>query len=107
MKKEQETSDRKFKFGNSEFESKRVLKIPCKIGDKKVKIRTEIIEGEVPWLIGRETMVNMGLIMDIEKRKVYLRNFNNLEMKCNLDERNHLRLELMKQKISTIWIVKD
>lgn len=45
------------------------------MGDKKVKIKTEIM-GEVPWLIGSETMGNIKSNKHIEN-KIYLRNFEN------------------------------
>lgn len=47
MKKDQGTSNRKFKFVESKLnkKKKKILKIPWEIGDKKVKIRSEIIGG--------------------------------------------------------------
>lgn len=48
----------------------KIVNVPCKL-EVNIKIRTEIIQGDIPWLIGREPMVNMGLIIDIEKWKYF------------------------------------
>ena len=105
MNDTQEKSDRIFVFGESEYESIKVVNIPCILGNQKVKLRTEIIKGDIPWLIGRETMEKMGLIIDITKREICLRNVNNIRIKCQLDSKNHIRIPLIKEKgMEDIWL---
>ena len=56
MERTQGSSDKTFIFGKIEYKARKVVWIPGEVGGRKVKIRTEMVEGEVPWIIGQDWM---------------------------------------------------
>ena len=40
--------------------------IPCQMGYQEVKIETIIVEGDISWILGRNTMKNLGMVIDVQ-----------------------------------------
>ena len=40
------------------------------IGGWKVSVKREVVEGDIPWLIGKDWMIENGLTIDINRREV-------------------------------------
>ena len=43
------------------------LEIPIDIGGRKVQLITEVLEGDIPWLLGKRTLKKMRALLDIGK----------------------------------------
>jgi hypothetical protein len=54
-----------FRFGDGkEVLSKKELNIPVRICDKKVDILVDVVDADIPLLLGRPTMSDMGMVID-------------------------------------------
>ena len=66
-----EKSERMFKFGGGEKrESKCLLDFPCNLGGKNLRLRSEVIDAELPLLLGNNSLEKAGAVLHIGKRKV-------------------------------------
>ena len=54
MERMQGVSDKTFVFGKMEYKARKVVWIPGEVGGRKVKKRTKVVEGEVPWITGHD-----------------------------------------------------
>ena len=109
VRESEEESKRIFVFGGKSYKSKKVLRIPCELNGIKVFIRTEIIEGDFPWLIGRECLEKMGAIIDVKNNMIIMRELNGLRVEVKVDERNHMRMKVRHNERSNIdcWKVES
>ena len=58
-------SSRKFRFGNGKVvDSMGEVELPIKIGNKKMKLRTDIVKSDIPLLISKEAMQKAGTILN-------------------------------------------
>ena len=68
-----EPSNRMFKFGGGEKRSSlHAVTIPCKLGEINVKIKVEVVEAEIPLLIGNSTLKKAQSVIDISKKTITL-----------------------------------
>ena len=56
-------------FGKTECKVIKELKLPVKIGGRIIWIKVKMLEGDVPLLIGRETMEEWKMKIDFDKQK--------------------------------------
>ena len=56
-----------YKFGESVYKALKEVRIPCSIDGFEFNIITVVVEGEIPWLIGRETMAKMKIDLDVAR----------------------------------------
>src|SRR5678815_3679220 len=63
----------------------------------KVSIKTTIIEGNVPWLIGKETLEKIGAVIDFEKGIVIAKRFSDYIIPCKGKNEKHLKISLIKK----------
>ena len=61
IERTRERSEKVFNFGETSFQSKGILQLPATIAGNKIYLRTEIVEGGLPWLIGLKTMKKLGM----------------------------------------------
>ena len=85
-----------------EYKPRKVVWIPEEVGGRKVKIRTEVVEGEVPWIIGQDWMEEWGMVIDVSNMEVELRKLG-ICVKCTVDGRGHMRLDLRQTKMEQGW----
>ena len=93
IRRTKETVERKFKFGETEYRSDRLLELPGTIGHTKVFLKTYVVQGDIPWLVGRVTMEKLGTLIDFEKNKVVFRDIGEI-VKLREDSGGHLRLRV-------------
>ena len=67
-----------------------------------MKIRTEVVEGEVPWIIGQDWMEEWGMVIDVSNKEVELRKLR-IWVKCTVNGQGHMRLELQQRKKEQGW----
>ena len=58
--------------------------IPEVLGRKKLMIRTEIVEGDVLWIICRDWMEERRMVIDVRKMEMKL---EKMGKKCNMQSR--------------------
>ena len=88
-------AEKTFKFGETEYRSDKLLELPCTIGQTKVFLRTYVVKGDIPWLVGKVTMEKLGTIIDFEEKKVVFREISEV-VKLREDSGGHLRLTVGK-----------
>ena len=69
MERTQETSERTYVFGKTEYKAKKAVWMPGEVGDGRVWIKTEVVEGDVLWIIGREWMEEWELVINVRCRE--------------------------------------
>ena len=89
-------AEKTFKFGETEYRSDKLLELPCTIGQTKVFLRTYVVKGDIPWLVGKVTMEKLGTIIDFEEKKVVFREISEV-VKLREDSGGHLRLTVGKK----------
>jgi hypothetical protein len=105
MGSKQEKIVKSFKFGETEYKSSKMVEIPCRIGGKRFFIRTIIISGDVPWLIGKETMEKMGMIIGVKEKTVEIGEMGGMKVKFKEDSRGHMRIGLVrKMEKEEVWV---
>ena len=68
-----EKSERIFKFGGGEKrKSKCLLEFPCNLGGKNIKLRAEVIDAELPLLLGNNSLEKAEAVLHIGKKKAKL-----------------------------------
>ena len=91
-------SNKVFKFGESSYKSKGVMELPVVLKDRKFYLRTEILQGDIPWLIGKKTMSRMGMRIDMKDNLVEIEALGGIKVKLREDEQGHLRLPILKRR---------
>ena len=86
-----------FNFGESAFKSKGVIEIPATLKGQKFYLKTEILQGDVPWLIGKKTMNRMGMVIDLKKDSVKIEVLGGLEVSLKEDKQGHLRIPIVRR----------
>lgn len=93
---------RTFYFGETKYESKKKIRIPCKLGKTLFSIETYVINGNIPWLVGKETLEKMGAVIDLENMEIWLRDMNQ-RTKVRCDQGGHLRVQLWRNEKRDWW----
>ena len=100
------SSQRIYKFGGGEIRpSKCVVKLPCYLAGKDLAIRTEVVEADIPLLIGNSTLKRAKAVLHIEKGKVELLG-NLIEMKEMDSGHFEIDIYLPKQKSEAVKMNK-
>ena len=86
-----------FNFGTSSYKSKGVIEIPVTLKGRKFYLRTEVLEGDIPWLIGKKTMSNMGMMLNLKEDKVCIGVLGGIEVELIEDKQGHLRIPIRKR----------
>lgn len=98
MRRTRESSNKIFVFGETEFRSKEVLEMPVNIGRHKVFLKTEIVEGDIPWLLGRDTMEKMDMHINMRERIANLGDLNGETVRLRQDDKGQLKIKLIETK---------
>ena len=97
MQDTRKESNKVFKFGESLFMSKGVIEIPVMMKGYKFYLKTEILQGDVPWLIGKKTMSRMGMKLNLKKDNVEIEVLGGLIINLKEDEHGHLRMPILRR----------
>ena len=76
--------------------------IPGEVGGRRVRIKTEVVERDVPWIIGKDWMERWGMVIDVGNTEVKLGKLR-VGVGCTIDDRGHMRLVLRKRKKQGWW----
>lgn len=99
IKESSQPSNGNFTFGNSNYKSLKTINIPCQINKRNFKIKTEVVDGDIPWLIGKDTMARMGMIIHIEEKMATI---SKLHTQISLQEniRGHFKINLIAMPLA-------
>ena len=90
IRETKEESNKVFKFGESSYKAKCVMELPVVLKDRKFYLRTEILQGDIPWLIGKKTMSRMGMRIDMKDNVVEIEALGGIKVRLREDEQGHL-----------------
>jgi len=97
-----------FWFGKQKVTSKRTFDLPIEIRNLKVSLKTEIVDGDVLWLVGTESLSKMGAIIDLEKEVVILSKLKNHHLELKMNDMGHATIPLRKnERGNLIWIERQ
>ena len=86
-----------FWFGKQKVISKKTYDLPVEIGNFKALLKTEIVEGDIPWLVGTESLRKMGAIINLEKKVIIVSNLKNQHLPLKLNNMGHAMMQLRKK----------
>ena len=98
-------SSRRFNFGETQYISRGVIQIPAIVKGRRFTLATEILQGDVPWLIGKVAMGKMGMHIDVRRKMVRIEDFGNMKVRLREDENGHLRMTMRNIKGEQILLV--
>lgn len=104
MKDTRKESNKAFKFGKCLYKSKGVLEIPVVLKGRKFYLCTEILEGDIPWLMGKRTMSKMGMTIDLKRDYVSIEVLGGIEISLKEDEQGHLRMPIIRRKVEELLL---
>jgi hypothetical protein len=108
MLESKKVSTKIFKFGESEYKASSVMNIPCWVGGEKIYIRTVILKGDIPWLIGRETMAKLKMEINVGERKVTMGALGYRIIQVREDEKGHLKMKMMRKvEKEEVWMNQE
>ena len=85
-------SNKLFKFGGGSILSSRAcVRFPAVIGVKKVRFKTEVVEGDLPLLISRESLKSVGANLDFRDDTI---EFLGQKLSLNITNSGHYALPL-------------
>ena len=70
--------------------------IPGELQGKKVKVRMEVIEGDVPWIIGQEWMEEWGVMINMRKEISFGK--GETKVKWREDSKGYMKVELRPRR---------
>ena len=97
-------SHKVFKFGETNYKSKAVMEIPVMLGGRKFYLKTEILQGDIPWLIGKRTMSRMNMKLNMKDNTVNIGALGGLIVHLREDKQGHLRLPILERDIEELYL---
>ena len=96
---EMKESTKIYQFGGGEKrESMGCLELPSLIGDKKIHIQVEVVDAKIPLLIGSNSMISAGAILNFQTNDAI---FFEEEIQMFLVGTGHFCIDLVSQHIET------
>jgi hypothetical protein len=109
MNVSQKKVERTYQFGASKYEAVKSVEVPCVIAGTRVFLVTEVVRGNIPWLIGCETLIRLGASIDLAGGFIRFGALGNRIMEYTRGLggfRKHICLELIKEiPEEMIWFV--
>src|SRR5215469_3866198 len=90
-------------FGESKIEVESILDIPVTLGRYKVKIRTRIGKGDIPWLLGTEFLDKSGAIINMSGKNIIFSELKDEKIGIFKDQKGHVKIALRESK-SREWM---
>src|SRR5678815_691114 len=83
-------------FGETEYQVCKIINIPCNTRGYEFLMRTEVVRGDIPWLVGKETMERMDMRIDMRKKEIDIGVLQQKGVKCRENRKGHLMIQLRK-----------
>ena len=103
LKETEKRVDKEFRFGESKYGCTRELEIPVWIKGEKIYLRTFVVEGDIPWLIGRTTLQKLKVSLDLERDVADIKELG-MKVQLRTDRVGHLRIALGRRlRKEEVW----
>ena len=79
-------------FGDKQVNIIKSLLIPVNLNVKKLHLITKVVEGDIPWLLGKRTLKKMGALLDIGRGVMKVSDIGYLEVPFREDRGGHLKV---------------
>ena len=99
MRETKKESKKIFSCGESSYESKGLVEMPVVLKGKKFYLRTEILPGDIPWLIGKNTMNKMGMRINLKENLLEIEALGGITVNLREDKQGHLRIPILKRRM--------
>ena len=91
-------------FGNKHVRVIKSLEIPVEVKGRKFSLTTKVVEGDIPWLLGKPTLKRMGAILDIRTGYMKITDLGNVKVPMEENSGGHLVVRLKEQpKTRYVW----
>ena len=106
VKEDIEEIDFSYKFGEISYKGSSRIKLPVYLGGSKVRIITDVINGNIPWIIGSEVLEKIGAEIDIKNKIVKCNNIEPVErLPIMIDKKGYWRINLRgKIRMDKVWL---
>ena len=99
MWESQKVEGRKYWFGKTAYRVMKELVILVKIKGRNLSVRIKILEGEIPLLIGRETMEDWNMKLDFKNQVAKIRWGNEMiHYSYNVGEGCSIKMKLFEKE---------
>ena len=89
------SSDKTFMFGNQgKLKAEESYEIPIKVGGKVHMIRIDVIDSDIPLLLSKAEMKNLGMTLDLKNDAAYI---NGAPAKVSTTSAGHMIMDLIDQ----------
>ena len=65
-------SDKYFKFGSGTLKSLNSVELPCRIGEKNVRLITDVVDSDIPLLLSSDSLKKAGGVIDLVNSRIKL-----------------------------------
>src|ERR1044072_409318 len=103
VRKTMEVIEGNYVFGESKYTAVKRIRIPCSLDRWDFYLLTDVVQGDIPWLLGRESLRKMGACINLHKYEMIIGAFRNVRVPLRVDEGGHLRISLRKGIRKEIW----
>src|SRR6201990_1293693 len=103
VRKTMEVIEGNYVFGESKYTAVKRIRIPCSLDRWDCYLLTDVVQGDIPWLLGRESLRKMGACINLHKYEMIIGAFRNVRVPLRVDEGGHLRISLRKGIRKEIW----
>ena len=66
-----ESCETAFRFGDGDMIATELVTIPVKMFGKRIFLKTHVIDSEIPLLLSRHTMNELGFVIDMKQKRVF------------------------------------
>ena len=83
--------------------------IPVNLGGRKVGLTTEVVEGDIPWLLGKKTLKQMKAILDLGRGLIRIGDLGHVEIPLRESRGGHVKIVFQEteEKKYVWWRAKD
>ena len=99
MGRTQDPQKKRFILKKTQYRMRKIVIIPVEIGGKKIKVKTEVVEGEILLIIGKE---EYGMTTDMKKKKKRRIGEKETRVRWRDDSKGHMREEVRQRKKSKV-----
>jgi hypothetical protein len=98
INKSQKMKEGALSFGATDYKMLKEIEIPCIVKNKKFNVKVAVIEGSIPLLLGRRTMIKMKMVHNVYNNCVDILDLGLRNIRTMENESNHACLSLGKLK---------
>ena len=103
VRKSMEVIEGNYVFGESKYKAVKRIRIPCTFFRWDFFLITDVVQGDIPWLLGRESLRKMRACINLNSYEMTIGVFKNARVPLRVDEKGHLRISIRRGIKKEIW----